>query len=120
MASIAYVYCEHLSVVSQYKITKWNLKKSEIRVLLKRYWKQDYEVAAAVRRIGLCEMVGEGIVVERVVQRWFQRFNTEKKTLRIYHVLDDLNYGILRVYAWWRSLCTPIILRAMPTVACYW
>ena len=29
----------------------------------------------------------------------FQRFNTGEETLKIYHVLEDLNYGIFRIYA---------------------
>ena len=44
-------------------------------------------------------MVEEGVVSERVAQRWFQRFNTGEQILKIYHVLKDINYGILRIYA---------------------
>ena len=48
---------------------KMELTKFEIRVLLKRYWKQDYKATAAARRI--CEVEGEGVVTELVAQRWF-------------------------------------------------
>ena len=56
------------------------LKKYEIRVLIKHYWKQDYIAVAAARR--LCEEEGEGVVSKRVAQRWFQRFNTGEKNTK--------------------------------------
>ena len=59
---------------------KMELKKFEIRFLLKHYWKQDYKVAAATRSI--CEMEGEGIVSEHVAQQWFQRFNTGEENTK--------------------------------------
>ena len=37
------------------------------------------------------------VIRERVAQRLFPRFN-KSKTLKIYHVLENLNYGILRIY----------------------
>ena len=63
------------------------LVKFAISVLVKRYWKENYKAAAADRRI--YEVEGEGIVSERVAQRLFQRFNTRKETLKIYHVLEN-------------------------------
>ena len=55
---------------------KMELTKLEIRVLLKHYRKQDYK---ADRRISDVEW--EGVLSERVTQRWFQNFNTgEEKT----------------------------------------
>ena len=55
------------------------LTKFETRDLLKHYWKQDYKAATAAQRI--CEVEGEGVVSERVAQRWFQCFNTgEERT----------------------------------------
>ena len=60
------------------------LIKFEIRVLLNHYWKQDYKAAAAARR--LCEVEGDGVVSERVAQRWFHRFNTgEENTKDLQH-----------------------------------
>ena len=55
------------------------LTKFVIRVHLNHYWKQDYKVAAAVRR--LYEMVG-GVLIERVAQLWFQRFNTGEENTK--------------------------------------
>ena len=81
----------------------YTITKIEIRVFLKHYWKQDYETVAAVRRI--CEVKGEGVVSKRVAQQWFQLSTLMKKTLKIYHVLEDLNYGILRIYAeFWKKI----------------
>ena len=58
---------------------KIDLAKSDIRILLKHYWTQDYKTAAVARWI--CEVAGEGVVSELVAQRWFQRFNIgEDKT----------------------------------------
>ena len=54
---------------------KMELTKFEIRVLQKHYWKQDYKATAAARRI--CEVEGEGVVSERVAQRWFQLLNSK-------------------------------------------
>ena len=55
------------------------LIKFEIRVLLKHYWRQDYKVAAAARRI--CE-VEEGVIGECVAQQWFQSFNTGEENTK--------------------------------------
>ena len=74
MASTAYIARMCQSSV------KMELTKFEIRVLLKYYWKQGYKVAAAARRI--CEVEGEGVVSERVAQRWFQRFNTGEEHIK--------------------------------------
>ena len=59
---------------------KMEFTKFEIRILLKHYWKQDYKAAAAARRI--CEVEGEGIVSERVVQRWFHRINARDENTK--------------------------------------
>lgn len=59
---------------------KMEVTKFEIRVLLKHYWKQDYKAAAAARKI--CEVEGEGVVSERVAQRWFQRFNNGEENTK--------------------------------------
>ena len=45
---------------------KMELTVFVIGVLLKHYWKQDYEADPAARRI--CEVEGEGVVSERVAQ----------------------------------------------------
>ena len=52
----------------------------DVRVLLKHYWKQDYKVPAAARRLG--EVEGEGVVSERVAQRQLQRFNTVEENTK--------------------------------------
>ena len=47
----------------------------------------------------------ENVVSERVAQRWSNISTMEKKTLKFYHVLEDLNYGILRIYAeFWKKI----------------
>ena len=56
------------------------LTKFEITVLLKHYWKQDYKAAATARRI--CEVEGEGVVIDCVAQQWFQRFNTGEENTK--------------------------------------
>ena len=50
------------------------------RVLLKHCWKQDYKATAAARRI--CEVEREGVVIECVIQRWLQRFNTAEENTK--------------------------------------
>ena len=83
---------------------KMDLKKFEIRVFLKHYWKQDYKAAAAAAW-RMCQVEGEGVVSEHVAQRWFQRSNTAEENTKIYHVLEDANYGILRIYAeFWKKI----------------
>ena len=54
--------------------------KFEIRVVLKHYWKQDYEAAATAERI--YEVKGEVIVSKHVEQRWFQSFNIGKENTK--------------------------------------
>ena len=35
----------------------------------------------------------------------------EKKTLKIYHVLEDINYGILRIYAeFWKKIGKKVLV----------
>ena len=70
--------------------------KFDVSVLLKHYWKQDYRLAAAARKI--YEVEGEGVVSECVVQCSSTISTLKKKTLKICHVLEDLNYTILRIY----------------------
>ena len=53
----------------------------EIRVLLKHCWKQDYKAAVTARRVR--EVEGEGVISERVAQRWFQRFNTGEENTKV-------------------------------------
>ena len=59
---------------------KIELTKFEIRVLLKHYLEQDYKASAAARKI--CEVEGDGVVNERIAQRWFQRFNTGEENTK--------------------------------------
>ena len=42
---------------------------------------------------------GEGVICEHVTQWWFQRFNTGEENAKDVLVLEDLSYGILRIYA---------------------
>ncbi|KAL4717383.1 hypothetical protein ACJJTC_017270 [Scirpophaga incertulas] len=53
--------------------------KYEIRVLLRRYWKQKFKAAVAARKI--CEIEGEDTVNEPTARRWFNRFNNGDLTL---------------------------------------
>ena len=76
MASIAYM-CQSSVVNTQ---SQMELTKFDIRVLLKRYWKQDYKAAAATRR--MCEVEGEGIVSKHMPQQWFQCFNTGEENTK--------------------------------------
>ena len=73
------------------------LTKFEIRVLLKCYWNKFIKTAAVARR--MCEVEGEGIVSELVVQPWFQRFNTGEEITKDLPYSGIHNYGILRIYA---------------------
>ena len=59
---------------------KIELTKFEIRVLLKHYLEQHYRASAAARKI--CEVEGDGVVNERIAQRWFQRFNTGEENTK--------------------------------------
>ena len=58
---------------------KMELAKFE-RVHLEPHWEQDYKAAAATRRI--CEVEGEGIVIQPVAQRWLQYFNTREENTK--------------------------------------
>ncbi|CAD5220683.1 unnamed protein product [Bursaphelenchus xylophilus] len=49
------------------------MEKSEIRVLLRHYWKQGLSAAAAAKKI--CEVEGDNVVSDRTAQNWFKRFN---------------------------------------------
>ena len=69
--------CQSSVVNTQSRIETYKVK---IRVLLKHYGKQDYKAAAVARRI--CQVEGEGVVSERVAQRWFQRFNTGEENTK--------------------------------------
>ena len=90
----------HVSVVN---IHKMELAKFEIRVLLKHYWKQDYKAAAATRRI--CEVEVEGVISEPMAEVASNVSTLEKKILQINHVLEYLNYGIMRIYAeFWKRI----------------
>ena len=74
-------------------IHKMELTKFEI---LNHYWKQDYKAAAAARRI--CEAKDKVSLVSVWHNNGFVS-KLENKILKTYHVLEDLNYGILRIYA---------------------
>ena len=75
------VYCEHLLLQNH----KMKLTKFEIRALLKHYWKQDYPTAATAAR-KICDVEEEGVVSERVAQRWCQHFDTgEENTEELPH-----------------------------------
>ena len=50
-------------------------QKSEIRVLLRHYWKQDYNYKAAAAAKKICEVEGAGVVSKRAAQDWFKRFS---------------------------------------------
>ena len=78
MVIIAYIASMCQLSIHNHKI---ELTKFEIRILLKHYWKQDFKAAAAARRI-ICEVEGEGVVGERVAQRWFQIFNNGEENTK--------------------------------------
>ena len=52
----------------------------EIRAILRIYWKQGYKAAEATCKI--CKVEGEGTVVIRAAQIWFQKFNKGDFTLQ--------------------------------------
>ena len=88
---------------------KMKLTMFEKRVLLKQYWKQDYKAAAAATRI--YEMEGEGSLVSMWHNDGPNVSTLEKDTLKIYHVLEDLNYGIVRTYAeFWKKIRRKILV----------
>ena len=81
-----------------------------MRVLLKHQTtEQDYEAAAAARRI--CEVEGDGVVSERMVQRWFQRFNTGEENTKDLQHSERKKYGILRIYAeFWKRIRNKVLV----------
>ena len=79
---------------------KMEVKNFEIRVFLKHYCKQDYKAAAAPRRVPRYMKWKEKLSLVNVWNIDDSNVATlEKKTLKIYHIMEDLNYGILRIYA---------------------
>ena len=72
------------------------LTKFGIRVLLKYYWKEDYKADAVAWKI--CE-VEENVSLGSVWNNDASNVSTlEKETLNIYHILEELYYGTLRIY----------------------
>ena len=59
---------------------KMGLTMFEIRVILKHYWKQDYE--AAVVAPNIYELEWGSVISERVAQQWFQRFNNGEENTK--------------------------------------
>ena len=50
-------------------------------------------------------MEGEGVVSDRVAQRWFQRFSTGEENTKDLHVLENQNYWIFGIYAeFWKKI----------------
>jgi hypothetical protein len=48
------------------------MEKYEVRVLLRHYWKQNYNAVAVAKKI--CDVEDEGVVNERTAQKWFKWF----------------------------------------------
>jgi phosphoribosylaminoimidazole-succinocarboxamide synthase len=48
------------------------MEKYEVQVLLRHYWKQNYETTAAAKKI--CDVEGKGAVNEHMAQHWFKWF----------------------------------------------
>ena len=78
------------------------MKNFEIRILLRHYWKQEFEAAEAVKKI--CEMEGKDAVSVRISQKWLKKFNKGHTIIiviiititRVYHnqfvtVLHNMN-----------------------------
>jgi transposase len=55
------------------------MEQYEVRVLLRYYWKQNYNAAEAATEI--CDLEGEGAVNERTAQPWFKLFASGNLTL---------------------------------------
>ena len=106
MASIAYIasMCQSsVNTQSQNGTTKF-----QIRVLPKHYWKQDYKAAATQR---ICEVEGEVVVSESLHNYGSNISTLEKKTLKIYLIQEDLNYGISRTYAeFWKKIRKKVLV----------
>lgn len=49
------------------------MKKFEICVLLRHYWKQSFDATAATKKV--CEDDGDNLVQDRTTRNWFKRFN---------------------------------------------
>ena len=65
--------------------------------------------AAAGQRI--CEVEGEGVVRERVANDGSNVSTLEKETLKIYHVLENLNYVLLRISPeFWKKIYKQVLL----------
>ena len=54
--------------MSDYEITNF-----ELRVLLRHYWRNNFDAKAAAKAI--CDVESEGMVAPRTTQKWFKRFN---------------------------------------------
>ena len=49
------------------------MEKTEIRVLVRHYWKQGFNATAATKKI--CEVEGDNVISERVARNWFKKFD---------------------------------------------
>jgi len=56
------------------------METSEIRILLRHYWKQKFKAAEAANNI--YEVEAEYIVSIRIAQKWFKKFNEGHTYLR--------------------------------------
>ena len=65
------------------------MDKIEIRTLLKHYCKQNCSASAAARKI--CEVEGEDVVISRIAQRWFQKYNPDLASSD-YHLFRAMAY----------------------------
>ena len=79
------------------------LTKFEIRVLVKYCWKQDYKLLPQLEQYVKWK---ENVSLVSVRHNDSSNVSTlEKKILKIYHVLEDLNYGILIIYrTFWKKI----------------
>jgi transposase len=57
------------------------MKKLEIRVLLRYYWKHNFKTREVAKKIR--EVEGEGIISNRTTLNWFKRFNDGDTSLEV-------------------------------------
>ena len=73
------------------------------------------KTGAAARKIS--EVEGQGLVVSVWHNDGSSVSTLEKKTLKIYHDLEDLNYWILRIYTeFWKKICKKVLVDCQKSV----
>jgi hypothetical protein len=70
------------------------MQKSEIRMLLRYYWKHNLKATEALKKI--CEVGGEGVISNRTAQNWFKKINDVAPVSKMNHALVAQSLCILK------------------------